>query len=394
MATLDQFSNLVLDIYDAALDPGLWDQTLKRVFSLAGGNNAALVLYDREKRRSPHIIAANFDPVQKRKYDEYYSRLDPLAFILERSRVGAVVTSRTVTNETQRRGEFYTDWAHPNETGDTIFVNILAAAGTVCTFMMGHPWCSEPFATPEVLRLVGLLAPHLQRSMQAQLDFGRLTLVKDGALDLVDQWRHGCVLVSLTGSALYANRAANEIAASRDGLSLGAGGLKAAQAADDSALQRLIRQACTGNGQGPRSGSRLAMSRGSGRKPYTIQVLPLRSSCVCFGGGPAAALILIIDHGAGTHLSPAELRGLYNLTPAEAEVALLVLRGHGLQLVADELRVSLSTVRVHLQRVFEKTRTHRQAELVRLLIELDASNVTASIPRKLPDVPRTPAFLK
>jgi DNA-binding CsgD family transcriptional regulator len=386
MATLDQFSNLVLDIYDAALDPGLWDQTLKRVFSLAGGNNAALVLYDREKRRSPHIIAANFDSVQKRKYDEYYSRLDPLAFILERSRVGAVVTSRTVTNETQRRGEFYTDWAHPNETGDTIFVNILAAAGTVCTFMMGHPWCSEPFATPEVLRLVGLLAPHLQRSMQAQLDFGRLTLVKDGALDLVDQWRHGCVLVSLTGSAIYANRAANEIAASRDGLSLGAGGLKAAQAADDAALQRLIRQACTGNGQGPRSGSRLAISRGSGRKPYTIQVLPLRSSCVCFGGGPAAALILIIDHGAGTHLPPAELRGLYNLTPAEAEVALLVLRGHGLQLVADELRVSLSTVRVHLQRVFEKTGTHRQAELVRLLIELDAGSVTASIPRKLPHV--------
>ncbi len=389
MTTLDQFSNVVLDIYDAALDPVLWDQTLKRVFSLAGGNNAALVVYDQEKRRRPHIIAANFDPAQKRKYDEYYSQLDPLAFILERSRVGAIVTSRMATNEAQRRGEFYTDWARPNETGDTIFVNILAGAGMVCTFMMGHPWCSEPFATPEVLRLVGLLAPHLQRSMQAQLGFGQLSLVKDGALDLVDRWRHGCVLVSLTGSSLYANQAANESAASRDGLSLGTRGLKAAQAADDAALQRLIRQACTGNGRGPRSGSRLAISRGSGRKPYTIQVLPLRSSRVCFGGSPAAALILIIDHGAEAHLPTVELRDLYNLTPAEAEVALLVLRGLGLQLVADELRVSLSTVRVHLQRVFEKTGTHRQAELVRLLIELDASSVTDSIPRKLCDVSRS-----
>jgi DNA-binding CsgD family transcriptional regulator len=385
MATLDQFSNLVSDIYDAALDPVLWDQTLKRVFCLAGGNNAALVVYDRDKRRRPHIIAANFDPVQKHKYDEHYSQLDPLAFILERSRVGAIVTSRKVINEAQRRGEFYTDWAYPNETGDTIFVNILAEAGMVCTFMMGHPWSSEPFATPEVLQLVRLLAPHLQRSMQAQLGFSCLTLVKDGALDLVDQWRHGCVLVSLTGSALYANRAANQIAASRDGLSLGAGGLKAVQAADDAALQRLIRQACTGNGQEPRSGSRLAISRGSGRKPYTIQVLPLKSSRVCFGGSPPAALILIIDHGAEAHLPTVELRDLYSLTPAEAEVALLVLRGQGLQLVADELCVSLSTVRVHLQRVFEKTGTHRQAELVRLLIELDASSVTASIPRKLPD---------
>jgi hypothetical protein len=62
MATLEEFSNLVADIYDAALDPALWAQTLKRVFSVAGGNNAALVVYDREKRRRPHIIAANFDP--------------------------------------------------------------------------------------------------------------------------------------------------------------------------------------------------------------------------------------------------------------------------------------------------------------------------------------------
>ena len=59
--------------------------------------------------------------------------------------------------------------------------------------------------------------------------------------------------------------------------------------------------------------------------------------------------------------------------PAEAEVAVRVLRGHGLPSVAGELRVSLSTVRTHLQRVFQKTGAHRQAELVRLLMELEAS---------------------
>jgi DNA-binding CsgD family transcriptional regulator len=375
MATLEQFSDLVGDVYDAALDPTLWDQTLKRVFFVAGGNNAALVIYDREKRRRPHIVAANFDTVQKRKYDEYFNQLDPLASILERTTVGVIVTARAVTTESQRRGEFYADWAHPNETGDTVFVNVLDSNSGVCTFMMGRPWCSEPFATPEVLQFVSLLSTHLRRAMQAQLGFGPLNLVRDGALDLVDQWRHGCVLVSVTGGVLYANPAANEIAASWDGLSLGTRGLRAARVPDDAALQRLIHQACTGNREGPRRGGRLEISRGSGRKPYTIQVLPLRSSHVCFNNGPAAALILIVDHGREAHLPPADLRDLYNLTPAEAEVALQVLRGHGLQSVADELRVSLSTVRIHLQRVFEKTGTHRQAELVRLLIELEGSLV-------------------
>ena len=66
-------------------------------------------------------------------------------------------------------------------------------------------------------------------------------------------------------------------------------------------------------------------------------------------------------------------------TPAEAEIAIRVVRGHGLQYVADELRVTLSTVRVHLQRVFEKTGAHRQAELVRMLSEL----ATAAVPDRL-----------
>lgn len=374
MTTLEEFSDLVGDIYEAALDPALWDKTLRRVFSLAGGNNSALVVYDRNGRRRPHIIAANFDPTQNRKYDEYFSQIDPLAPVLRRSRIGVLVTARAVVNESQRCGEFYTDWAHPNETGDTVFVNLVDGIDGTCTFMVGHPWCSEPFPTSGVLRFVSLLLPHLRRVLQAQLGFDRLSLVRDGALDLVDQWRHGCILVSSNGCVLYSNRAATEIAAARDGLTLGARGLRAAFAPDDAALQRYIRQACNGNGQKPRCGSRLKISRGSGCKPYTIQVLPLRSSNVGFSCGPAAALILIIDHSREAHLPPTALRDLYNLTPAEAEVALCVLRGHGLQAVADELRVTLSTVRVHLQRAFEKTGTHRQAELVRLLIELEASN--------------------
>ena len=62
------------------------------------------------------------------------------------------------------------------------------------------------------------------------------------------------------------------------------------------------------------------------------------------------------------------MRRLYGLTQAEAEVAVRVLRGDGLKPIADELSVSLATVKTHLQHVFDKTDTHRQAELVRLLL--------------------------
>jgi DNA-binding CsgD family transcriptional regulator len=55
---------------------------------------------------------------------------------------------------------------------------------------------------------------------------------------------------------------------------------------------------------------------------------------------------------------------------AEAEVALRVMHGADLKQMSEELSVSLSTIRTHLHHIFDKTDTHRQAELVRLLLGL------------------------
>lgn len=56
------------------------------------------------------------------------------------------------------------------------------------------------------------------------------------------------------------------------------------------------------------------------------------------------------------------------LAESAGEAALRVLDGTGLVPIAEELSISVSTVRTHLKHVFEKTDTHRQAELVRLLL--------------------------
>jgi DNA-binding CsgD family transcriptional regulator len=59
---------------------------------------------------------------------------------------------------------------------------------------------------------------------------------------------------------------------------------------------------------------------------------------------------------------------VFALTPAEARTALALFEGDRLQDVADRLGLSLATVRTHVQRAFDKTGTHRQADLVRLLL--------------------------
>lgn len=59
---------------------------------------------------------------------------------------------------------------------------------------------------------------------------------------------------------------------------------------------------------------------------------------------------------------------LYGVTPAEARVAVLMASGASTGDVACRLNVSIATVRTHLNRLFCKTDTHHQGQLVALLL--------------------------
>ena len=104
--------------------------------------------------------------------------------------------------------------------------------------------------------------------------------------------------------------------------------------------------------------------------PYVIHTLPLHHSGTDEPAREATALVLIIDPEHEPEPAAALLRRLHGLTNTEAQVALRIVRGADLKQVSEELSVSVTTVRTHLQHVFDKTGTHRQAELVRTLLTL------------------------
>lgn len=63
----------------------------------------------------------------------------------------------------------------------------------------------------------------------------------------------------------------------------------------------------------------------------------------------------------------AALQKLFNLTPAEASLAVKISRGKTPAAIARSNGVTIATVRSQLKAVFSKTNTRRQAELVGLL---------------------------
>lgn len=61
---------------------------------------------------------------------------------------------------------------------------------------------------------------------------------------------------------------------------------------------------------------------------------------------------------------------LYQLTTAEIQVLGQVLQGNALADVADMLGLARSTVKTHLEAIYRKTQTNRQAELVSRIMRL------------------------
>jgi DNA-binding CsgD family transcriptional regulator len=82
------------------------------------------------------------------------------------------------------------------------------------------------------------------------------------------------------------------------------------------------------------------------------------------------AIVTIADPEISRRWLAQDLHERFGLTAAEAGLAAEIVKGDGREAAAKRRGISVSTARAQLSSIFEKTGTHRQAELVHLLLEL------------------------
>jgi DNA-binding CsgD family transcriptional regulator len=90
--------------------------------------------------------------------------------------------------------------------------------------------------------------------------------------------------------------------------------------------------------------------------------LPAREVC---------ALLTLNALGPKPGPPAAILAKTFRLTPSEAKLAGVIARGASPGIAARELKISRETARNQLKSVFAKTNTHRQSELVALLLQVE-----------------------
>ncbi|AQA05416.1 helix-turn-helix transcriptional regulator [Mycobacterium sp. MS1601] len=347
MVSVQEFSSLVSGIYAAALTPQRWEGSLRDIHTVLGGISGALC---RPTGAVWTIEDSNLPACAARSYAEHYNSLD---HVMDAVRTGAVGVVRTGSELIQpfRAGEFYCDWMAPNRLEDGLFVRLTRDREPVCV-VVASPRRTDAFATADRMKTMTALVPHLQQAVRIQ---DRLALA-------TERVRHGIARVTANLHAVTLNSAAERILRDDDGLSMRAGRITAADLRVTDELRSAVCRACAGD---IRSAGSFNCVRPSGKRPYIVHVVPSDRD------SGHSALVLIVDSGDEPESAAAVLRRIYQLTNTEAEVAMQVMHGVELKQIAELLSISLTTVRTHLQHVFDKTDTHRQAELAHLLHSVD-----------------------
>jgi DNA-binding CsgD family transcriptional regulator len=213
---------------------------------------------------------------------------------------------------------------------------------------------------------VAVLGRHICRALQLQHDLAAARAETSLHRDLLDRLPIGLVLLTAEGRIVDMNGSARAMLDGNDGLGLRAQRIEL----QDRAAQRAFatQRHAAGGAAVDGIGGVVRVPRPSGRPAYVLSVARCFVDLSRLLGANAAVVVSIADPARAVALPASALRELWDLTAAEAQIAMAIAAGSPLDEIAARNRISRETVRVHLRRILAKTETHRQSELVRLIL--------------------------
>lgn len=363
----EKLTRLISRIYDAALDTALWPDVLATVAHFVGGQATGLLAKDTMNKCVAAHHHAGVDPHYLRLYRDTYSSFGPIATSLCCDVEQVVSIPELVPYEDYCRGRFYQEWARPQGWIDiAIAVLEKSAAGCSCLSVVRHE--SSGMVDSEMRRRIALVTPHLRRAMLVNRDIEFKRAEAKTLTNVLDALAVGLLLIDSNGRIVHANAAAEEILNAADFLRSSGGRLVASDTRSDHVLREIAAVSIDGDAAVGVKGIAMGLVARDG-DPYVAHVLPLTSGARRDTGAAYAAVAAVFVRKATLEYpsSPDIIGMAYNLTPAELRVLSGIVEIGGVPEVAAELGVADTTVKTHLRRLFEKTGTSRQADLVKLV---------------------------
>lgn len=212
--------------------------------------------------------------------------------------------------------------------------------------------------------LLDILHPHFTRALSLNRRIFESQQERNIVEELLERLPLGMMVVNGESRVLAYNRKLDKLISTEKELYLMDGVLSAKSSTDTVMLRRLVR--AVASGEEP-DGAALSLSRGDTSSPISALIIPLKGDASERVDDNRVALLFAAPEIL-LEIPQETLMSLYHLTAAEARLVSSLVRDADLNSIADDFGVSKHTLRTQLKSVYDKTGTHRQAELVRQVI--------------------------
>ncbi|HUD53250.1 helix-turn-helix transcriptional regulator [Parvibaculum sp.] len=370
-STEDRVFGLIDDLYAAALEPSLWPAVFDGMASLTGGAGT-IVLADSRNHSSHAYRSPNIDSFVEGCAPELMDCSPRLHYARKIATTDAIVTdAHMIGVEGMKRSAFFNELLWPGQLGEMMARMTNSERGTSKTVICVQRSLLAGFPSDLEMKIFAVLSSHAHRALQVFRRLATRQIAGTGAADLFERLDCGVVLVGADGNILHANAVARRI--DGNGILLGRKGLAASTPADQTKLDRLIREALA-----PASaddGLKLAtLRREDANAPLLVQVVPVRAPdnpyLRIFSDVVQGALVLLIDPAQEIQAQPMDALRLLGLTETEAAIAALVGSGRSPEDVAARRNISVGTARLHLKRIYFKLDITRQSQLAQIVAAL------------------------
>jgi DNA-binding CsgD family transcriptional regulator/PAS domain-containing protein len=369
MQEAERMLSLVGDIYDAALEPARWSDVLCDVRDFVGGSAAWVFSKDTStKSLNIHYDCGGVDPHYQQLYRDQYAKLDPLTSGQVLAEIGRPISTADIMAVDEfERTRFCQEWRRPQgliDFGTAALDKSATGAALFGVFRQARQGVFDDDTRWRMRQIV----PHIRRAMLVARAIELKTSEASALADTLDGVSAGMFLVDKSGRIVHVNASGRSMLDERSVLRTSGGRLAANEPNATLALNEVLAMAAAGDATVGVKGISVSLQAREG-DPHVAHVLSLTCGERRRAGNryEAAAALFVHKATLRTPSGPETIARTYKLTPTELRVLLAVVEVGGVPEVAEALGISEGTVKTHLHRLFAKTDTARQADLVKLV---------------------------
>lgn len=267
------------------------------------------------------------------------------------------------------RTRFYRGWLRPLNVRHAL-IGTVARDPQSAVFLIALREPSQPPFDGADAELLRLTVPALAAVATLATELAATRDLVDDFVTVLGMCPEAVLVIDGELRPLYLNQPARVLLSEGDGLAFRQGALTVASRDDMASLKRFVAEAIDPdreNGSAAAApAASLLIGRRSGRPPLALQIAGLPRPVVDANGRPAPAAAVLVRQPKGPE-ALGVFRQHYGMTPREARLASLIAAGRSLLDAAFEMGITRNTARTHMKRVYAKTDTQRQVDLVRLL---------------------------